>query len=135
MWTRGTLAVSLVSTALLSSDTSTAVPTAVDLANYFPVGKREVKFVVAVTNPSTTLGATATITLQQCASTSTASFTNLVDYAGSTATYTPSANTSGVQEFNVPVTQRYVRAIWTGTTSTGTTLGIVAIALPMVRNG
>jgi hypothetical protein len=133
MNTRSMFGVALVSTAILSSDTSTAVPTAVDLANYFPVGKREVKFIVAVTNPSTTLGAAVTVTLQECASTATASFTNIVDYAGTTATWTSGVNTSTAFEFNGIVTKRYVRAIWTASTSTGTTLGVVAMAFPFVR--
>lgn len=127
-------AVVLVKTFLLSSDTSTAVPTAVDLANYFPVGKREVKFLVAVTNPSTSLGAAATVTLQQSTSTSTTGFTNILAYDGSTLTFTSTVNASSAFETHGIVTQRYIRALYVGTTSTGTTLGVVVFALPMVRN-
>lgn len=133
MNSRSMIYVPMVGLHVLSSDTSTAVPTAVDLANYFPVGKREVKFVVGITNSSTSLGATATVTLEECASTSTASFTGIVTSAGATAAYTSTANVSTSFEVNAIVNYRYVRAKVVGTTSTGGTLGVVVGVLPLVR--
>lgn len=133
MNSRSMLYVPMVNVSLLSSSTSTAVPTAVDLANYFPVGKREVKFVIGIINSSTALDTTATVTLEECASTSTASFTGIVTSAGATAAYTSTANASTSFEVNAIVNYRYVRAKYVGTTSTGGTFGIVVGVLPLVR--
>jgi len=134
MHTRSSLAVEVVTTSLLSSATSTAVPTAIDLANYFPVGKREVKFLVAFVTSSTALGNAATVILEEATSTSTTAFTTIVDAAGAGGTYTLAANAlSNVAEANLFVSKRYIRARYVGTTSTGGTIGIVVTAFPLVR--
>lgn len=133
MNTRSMYGVSLRALNILSSDTSTAVPTAVDMANYFPVGKREVKFVVSIINSSTSLGAAASVVIEECASTSTASFTTVLAYDGSSASFTSTANVSTIFEFNGIVNYRYLRARVVGTTSTGANLGIGVMALPIVR--
>ena len=132
--TRTTLAVAVTNIMLLSSDTSTAVPTAVDLAPYFPVGKREVKFLVGFITSSTSLGNAATIVIEEGASTSTTGFTTAVDYAGSGGTYSLASNAvSNVAEANLVINKRYVRARYVGTTSTGGTIGLVVTAFPLTR--
>lgn len=134
MHTRSSLAVAVVNSMLLSSATSTVVPTAVDLANYFPVGKREVKFLIGFITSSTSLGNAATVILEESVSTSTTAFTTIVDAAGAGGTYTLAADAvSNVAEANLFVSKRYIRARYVGTTSTGGTIGIVVTAFPLVR--
>ena len=134
MYTRSFVGVSLTNISLLSSDTSTAVPTATDLAPYFPVGKREIKFLVNFIPSSTSLGITATATLQQNTSTSTTTFTNVIAADGSTVTWTSTANSvPTLTESHALITMRYVRVLYTGATSTGGTIAIAVNALPSVR--
>jgi hypothetical protein len=93
MNSRSTLMVSLLSVAIASSATSTSAGSAIDLANYFPVGKREVKFVIAsVQAPTTSTGFVANVTIQESDSTTTTAFTNVLAYDGSTLTV---SNTDG----------------------------------------
>lgn len=134
MYSRSFVGVSLANISLLSSDTSTAVPTAVDLAPYFPVGKREIKFLVNFIPSSTSLGISATATLQQGTSTSTTSFSNVLAADGSTVTWSSTANSiATLTESHALITSRYVRVLYTGATSTGGTIAIAVNALPMVR--
>lgn len=133
-YSRSMLPVVVNKVMLLSSDTSTAVVTAVDLANYFPVGKREVLFDVAMITSSTSLGNAATLVIEECDSTSTASFTQCLAVDGSTATFSLSANAVSLSTyFYVNVTKRYVRTRYVGTTSTGGTIALSVIAHPLVR--
>lgn len=135
MNTRSILPVNINKVMLLSSDTSTAVVTAVDLANYFPVGKREVRFIVSVVTSSTSLGnALGGLVIEQCDSTSTASFEQVYAVDGSTATFALAANAVSYSTwFDAAITKRYVRTRYTGTTSTGGMIAIVVNALPLVR--
>ena len=134
MYTRDTIPVVLVNEVRLSSDTSTSVPTAVDLANYFPVGRREVEFVIVQNANTTTLSNISTIVLQECASTATASFTNIVSAAGTTATFTTTANTIPVQQtFMGVVNYRYIRALTVASTATGGYVSNIAMAFPITR--
>ena len=137
MNSRSILPVSITSAALLSSATSTAVVTAVDLANYFPVGKREIRFVVSVITSSTALGnALGGLVIEQCDSTSTASFEQVYAVDGSTATFALAANAVSYSTwFDANITKRYVRTRYTGTTSTGGVIAIDVVALPLVRAG
>jgi hypothetical protein len=137
MNTRSVFPVKITNVNLLSSDTSTAVVTAVDMANYFPVGKREVRFVVAITTSSTTLGnALGGLVIEECASTATASFSQIYSVSGSTATFALAANAVSYSTwFDGFVNYRYLRTRYTGTTSTGGHIGINVIALPLVRAG
>jgi len=132
------LEVAMVSTTFATTSTSSASGGAIDLANYFPVGRREVKFVIAAYNQSTQ---TVTLDIQQCASTATASFTNcFIAGTTSTAEYTLTAGTTvaGITtlfEVNAEVDYRYVRVLWTQTasTDTGKYSGFMAAVLPRVR--
>lgn len=136
MYSRSVLPVSIISTNFLSSATSTAVPTAVDLANYFPVGRREVPFVVTQGFGTTTLGCVATFTIEECASTATASFTSVLNAAGSTATWTTAANAVPLNtSFNAIINYRYVRVRYVGATTTGDYCVLNVTALPFVRAG
>lgn len=134
MNTRSVLPVSINKVMLLSSDTSTAVVTAVDLANYFSVGKREVRFIVSAITSSTALGNAATLVIEECASTATASFTQVYAADGSTATFSLAANAVSFSTyFDAVINYRYVRTRYVGTTSTGGTVALVVNALPIVR--
>src|SRR3989304_5353856 len=135
MYSRNTLMVQLLKTVISSSATST-VGGAADLADYFPVGKREVKFVLATLLSSTSTGFTANMTVQECDSTATASFTNVLAYDGSTLTKTmPSTDaTPEVLELHGMVTKRYLRILYnTGQATSGITVTLNAMAFPLVR--
>lgn len=134
MPTRSYVPVVLSNVLLLSSDTSTSVPTAVDLANYFPVGRREVMFTVNFIPGSTALGVTGTTIIEENDSTSTTTFTSVLTYSGSTLTVTSTANSvNTLTSLYGVVTKRYLRARNVGSTSTGSTLGLCVVAFPMVR--
>lgn len=132
------LTVALVSTTFGTTSTSASAGSAIDLSNYFPVGRREVKFVVAAYNQSTIA---LTIDIQQCASTATASFTNCF-LAGTTSTAetttsvgTTVAGITTVFEQNVQVDYRYVRLYWAqaASTDTGKYSGITGVVIPRQR--
>ena len=138
MNTRSMLALPMVNVIIASSATSTVNAVTIDLANYFPVGKREVKFVVGCVTNST--AETVLVTLEQsassasAASTVTSGFSTILDYAGSSAAFTSTAAASTGFEFNGIVTSRYVRAKYNaGQATTGSSLAIVVMALPIVR--
>lgn len=135
MNSRSMLMVSLVATAIASSATSTVGGTAVDLANYFPVGKREIKFVLSsIQAPTTSTGFVANITVQESTSTTTTDFTNVLAYDGSTVTKTNTDGVSHTTEFHGIVTKRYIRAIYnTGQATSGSNFAIVVNAFPLVR--
>lgn len=135
MNSRSFLLVSLLNTSIAASATATVGGTAVDLANYFPVGKREIKFVIAsVQSPTTSTGFVANVTIQECDSTATASFTNVVTYTGSTVTVTNADGVSGLAEYHGIVTKRYVRALYNaGQATTGSNFALSVAAFPMVR--
>lgn len=134
MNTRSILPVSINKVMLLSSDTSTAVVTAVDLANFFPVGKREVMFGVSMVTSSTSLGNAATLVIEQGDSTSTTGFTQVYAVDGSTATFSLAANAVSFSTyFYAAINSRYVRTRYVGTTSTGGTVALVVNVFPLVR--
>lgn len=134
MNTRSVLPININKVSLLSSDTSTAVVTAVDLANYFPVGKREVMVTCSFVPSSTSLGVAATVILEQSDSTSTTSFSSVLAADGSTLTWTSTANAVAASNIGYGViNSRYIRTRYTGTTSTGGTIAIVVNAFPIVR--
>ena len=136
MNSRSILPVSITKVMLLSSDTSTAVVTAVDFANYFPVGKREVRFVISQITSSTALGNAMTLVLEESDSTSTTAFTQVLAGDGSTASFTLAANAVSYNSyFDAAITKRYVRTRYTGTTSTGGLIAVVVNALPLIRAG
>lgn len=127
--------VTLLQTTIASSVTSTASGSAVDLANYFPVGKREVKCVLGVVLGTTTTGFTGSLTLQESDSTTTTSRTNVVTYTGSTVTLTSGDGAHALTEFHGIITKRYVNVIYNGgqATTGGPSVGFVAMAFPIVR--
>lgn len=137
-YTRNIVGVSIMSTTMVSTATSTDSGGAVDLSLYFPVGRRSVKFVVAAHNSSTV---TATLDIQECASTATASFANcLLGGSTSSAEWTITAGTTvagitTIFEANVTVNYRYVRALWTqaASTDTGKYGGVTVMAFPLTR--
>lgn len=135
MNTRSVLPVTILSTNLLSSITTTAVPTAVDMANYFPVGRREVLFVVSIAGATTSLNGGQTVIIEECASTATASFTSVINYSGTTATWTTTANSVPLSTYFYGVLNyRYLRARTVGTTVTGPDYNFVSVvAVPIVR--
>ena len=137
MNTRDVLPVSLLSTNYLSSLSSTAVPTAVDMANYFPVGRREVLFVVTAAFGTTIGSNTQTVVIEECASTATASFTTVKDYAGSSATWTTTANSVPTSTFFYGVVNyRYLRARYVGGGAATGDFGILnVLAIPIIRAG
>ena len=133
-----TVGIPLAYANILSSSTSTSSIAAVDLGPYFSVGKREVKFVIALTSLST-LTTTAAVTLVQGSSASTANSTSsamstILGIDGSSGTFTSTADTSAAFEWHGFVTSRYIQARYIGSTSTGSTWGVTVFALPVVRN-
>lgn len=136
MNTRNTLGVEVLKITIASSVTSTAGSTAVDLANYFPVGKREIKFAVGMLLGTTSTGIAANVTIQECESTATASFTNVLAYDGSTLTATlPSTDaTHEILALNGMVNYRYIRATYNAAqATTGNTISLFVLAFPHVR--
>jgi hypothetical protein len=134
MFTRSILPVTVNAVMVLSSATSTAVVTAVDLANFFPVNRREVRFVVSVITSSTSLGNALTVLLEECDSTSTTAFTQVLAVDGSTASFPLAANAVSFSTyFDAAITKRYIRTRYVGTTSTGGTIALSVVALPLVR--
>lgn len=135
MNSRRFLMISLLGLSVASSATATSAGSAVDLADYFPVGKREVKFVLAsVQSPTTSTGFVAIMTIQENDSTATASFTNVTGVDGSTVTKTNADGVSHVTEFHGFVTKRYIRVLYnTGQATSGSNFALVALAFPIVR--
>lgn len=131
---RSTIFVSLLSATVAASATATAAGSAIDLADYFPVGKREVKFIVASLLATTSTGFVANVTIQECDSTATASFTNVLAYDASTLTITNVDATHYWGQLHGLVTKRYVRALYNmGQATTGNTITLAVAALPFVR--
>jgi hypothetical protein len=137
MDSRGRVMVPLAYANILSSATSTVSLASVDLGPYFNVGKREVKFVVALTSLST-LTTYANVTILEGTAASTASstsslFTTVLGADGSSATWTSTADTNALFEWHGVVTKRYLTVRYNGTTSTGSTWGVMVCALPQTR--
>jgi hypothetical protein len=131
MYTENSLSVKLI--ASKSTATSTAVPTAVDMGPYFNVGKRECKFIIGYVAGTTASGnEQVVITIEECASTATASFTTMLGPDGSSGTWTSTACGSTLFEWHGNITKQYIRAKFT---SAGTTPknGIIVYALPTRR--
>lgn len=135
MNSRTLFGVSLLALSIASSATSTSAGSAVDLANYFPVGKREIKFVIAsVQSPSSSTGFVANVTIQEGDSTTTTSFTNVLAYDGSTLTFTNTDGVSNIVERHGIVTKRYIRALYnSGQATSGSNFALAAMAFPIVR--
>lgn len=132
---RSFLMVSLLATTIASSATSTSAGSAVDLRNYFPINKREVKFVIgSVQAPTTSTGFIANVTIQECDSTATASFTNVLTYSGTTVTVSNVDGTNYFAEIHGLVTKRYVRALYnSGQATSGSNFALTVAAFPLVR--
>ena len=125
----------MLATVMSSSATSTSAGSAVDLANYFPVGKREVKFIIASTMSTTSTGFTANVTIQESTSTTTTDFTNVLAYDGSTVTVSTTDGTNYFSDIHGIIGKRYVRAIYnSGQATSGFTFTLNVAALPVVRN-
>jgi hypothetical protein len=134
MNTRSFVAVNMLTAVIASSATSTSAGSAVDLANYFPVGKREIKFIVGSLLATTSTGFVANVTIQESDSTTTTSFTNVVAYDGTTLTVVNTDASQLLTSVHGLVTKRYVRALYNaGQATTGNTISLAVLALPMVR--
>lgn len=121
-----------------TASTSTASLASVDLAPYFVVGKREVKFLVTMLNSmsTSTAGVVLTIGQSDAASTanSTATLTTILSYDGSSAVFTSTQAGTYATEFHGIVTSRYVQARYYGTSSTDVSSWCVSVfALPLTR--
>ena len=142
--TRANFGVSLCSLLVPSTAASgTLAEAATDFGPYFNVGRREVKFLVTMTNaPISSATGIITLTISQGSTNSTAnstvgaSYTILQDAAGTSASWTISSGTSSTAfEFTGLVSSRYVQARVTGTTSAVvTTYAMSVFALPISRN-
>jgi hypothetical protein len=135
---RSVQAVPVAYASFLSSSTSTASITSIDLGPYFNVGKREIKFAVSLVCNST-LTTYGTVTLWQGSSVSTANstvvMTAISDAAGTALTLasTATATTSFQTMLQGMVTERYIQARYIGSTSTGAIWAVTVFALPVVR--
>lgn len=126
--------IAMVNVAIASSATSTSASSATDLANYFPVGKREIKFVIGSIMETTTTGFVANVTIQESTSTTTTDFTNALAYDGSTVTISNTDGVNYLNEVHAVISKRYVRAIYnSGQATSGHTFAITVAALPHVR--
>jgi hypothetical protein len=131
--TRNTYAIGALNDEVAS--TSTTVGIAIDLANYFNVGKREIKFIVA-TNWGSTVAATAetvTVYFAESDSTSSVASTSTDWTALSGATVTSGVGEDAVTEVMSLVSKRYVHARAVCSTSATAIFGVAAIILPMRR--
>ena len=116
--------------------TSTTIGATIDLANYFNVNKREIKFLVA-TNWGSTIAATAetvVVYLEELDSSasagSTVTGTGLVG-----STVTSGAGEEATTQLNLFVSKRYVRARAYNGAATTAFFGVAVIALPHRRFG
>ena len=131
--TRNTYAIGAMNDEI--SSTSTTVAAAIDLANYFSVGRREVKFIIA-TNWGSTVAATAetvTVYFAEDDSTSSAASTSTTWTAISGATVTSAAGGEATTEVMALVSKRYVHARAVTSTSATAIFGVAAIILPLRR--
>jgi hypothetical protein len=116
-----------------TGSTSTSVGATVDLANYFDVGKREIKFVLAHVWGSTVAATAETVTIYCEELDSSASAGSTVTGTALTAvTVTSTAGGEAAVEIEALVTKRYIRAKAVASAATGF-FGVVALALPHRR--
>lgn len=116
------------------ASTSTTIGATIDLANYFSVGKREVKFIVA-TNWGSTVAATAetvTVYFEELDSSASAAST-VTGTALSGITYTSTAGGEVTTQLNGLVSKRYVRACAYTSAAATSIFGVAAIVLPIRR--
>ena len=139
MYTRDHFAVPIVWRKSTSAAGATAQSVGVDMAPYFPVGRRSVKFLVSYIAATTVADETVKLTLQECAtltseaSTST-SPTNILLTDGTTATWTSTAAASSGFEIEAVLNYRYVNVGYNNaSTSSGGSYSIIVAALPIVR--
>lgn len=133
MNTQSNYMVQLLATGL--SSTSTSIGATIDLANYFNVGKRELKFVLSHVWASTVAATAETVTIYCEELDSSASAASTVSgTALSTVTVTSTAGGSAVVEINALVSKRYIRARAIASAATGL-FGVAACVLPLRRFG
>ena len=111
MFNRDFLAISALAQKVAS--TVTVEGTAVDLAGYLSVGRREVKFVIGyvdyISTATTTTDQTIAVKFQESATTVSTDFTDITGIT--TGTVTSTAHTvAAVAEYNGHIAKRYVRA-------------------------
>lgn len=134
MFTQTHYAVSLLGLTIASSATATASPATIDLGDYFPVGKREVKFCVAIVTNST-ITAAANVTILEGDSTASAnststSLSSVKAQDGSSLTWTSTADTSVSFETHGFLTKRYLTVRYNaGQATTGSAIGIAVFAI------
>jgi hypothetical protein len=134
MYTENSYAQLILCEKSTSASGATTGGTAVDMGPYFNVGRREVKFLVGYIANATIADDTVTVTLEECASTATASFTSVLGVDGSTGTWTSTAAASSAFEFNAVLNYRYVRAKYNGaSTSSGGSYSVMVAAIPIRR--
>jgi hypothetical protein len=116
-----------------TGSTSTSVGATIDLANYFNVGKREVKFIVTSVWGSTIAATAETVSIYLEGLDSSASAGSTVTGTGIVgSTVTSTAGGEAMTELNLFLTQRYVRAKAVASAATGF-FGVAAIVLPIRR--
>jgi hypothetical protein len=133
MFNRNYLAVSAMAQKVAS--TVTVEGTAVDLAGYLSVARREVKFVIGyvdyISTATTTTDQTITVKFQESATTVSSDFSDITGIT--TGAVTSTAHTAaGVAEYNGHVAKRYVRA-HAQAAGTGPTFAVTAVVIPAQR--
>src|SRR5512146_1786759 len=139
--TRSIFPINLANKIVLSTAaTSTVSDAATDFGPYFNVGRREVKFLVEMTNsPISSATGVITLTLLQGSTAATANstiaYTTIPGGDRSSGTFTISSGTSSTAfEWNGLVSSRYVQARVVGTTSdVVTSYSVIVWALPVSR--
>jgi len=116
-----------------TGSTSTSVGATIDLANYFDVGKREIKFLVATVWGSTVAATAETVNIYLEGLDSSASAGSTVAGTGIVgSTVLSTAGGEALTDLNLLITQRYVRAKAVASAATGF-FGVAVIALPHRR--
>lgn len=129
-FTENTYTISMLAANVTS--TSTTVGATIDLANYFSVGKREIKFIVAPVWTSATAATAETVTVYFEELDSSASAASTVSGTALSGITTTSAAGGGtVVELNGLVSKRYIRA--KAYASAASNFGVAAAALPLRR--
>src|SRR5512138_646850 len=132
MWNQSNYAVAILNDEAGGS-TSTTVGVTIDLANYFNLGKRELKFIISHCWGSTVAATAETVTIycEEMDSTASAGST-VAGTALTTVTVTSAAGGEATTEINAMVTKRYVRAKAVASAATGF-FGVAVVALPIRR--
>lgn len=133
MFNRDLLAISAMAQKVAS--TAAVEGTAVDLAGYLSVARREVKFVIGyvdyISTATTTTDQTISVKFQESATTVSSDFSDITGVT--TGTVTSTAHTAAaIAEYNGHVSKRYVRA-YAVAAGTSPTFAVTAAVIPAQR--